>query len=84
LTHAWFVHGDAVPHIPFEQVSTPVVPEHCVAVPVHAPEHMPLVHPPVQVTAAPHWPLEPHVSTPPPMHVVAPGLHTAPPSDAPS
>jgi hypothetical protein len=86
LTHAWFVQGVAAPHVPFEHVWMAEVPEHCVALPVHAPEHMPSVQPLAQATGSPHAPLALHVSTPSPPspaleHWVAPGVHA---SDEPS
>jgi hypothetical protein len=44
---------------------------------VHAPEHAPATHAELeQAIAVPHWPFDPHVWTPLPMHCVAPGAQT--------
>jgi hypothetical protein len=74
--HAWFVQVIGVPHIPDMQVCTAEVPEHCVALPKHTPEHIPIVHVSEQATAVPHVPSESHVCTPLPEHRIAVGLQT--------
>jgi len=79
-THAWLVHGTAVPQVPpVLQVCTAALPEHCddpgEQFPVHAPPEQVALP---QSTGAPHVPVELQVSTPlllVPPHWVCPGAH---------
>jgi hypothetical protein len=74
--HAEFMHGEAVPHVPFAvQVWTPL-PEHCVSPGPHTPVQAPLMHVwSLQPAGVPQVPAEVHVCTPLPVHWVAPGVH---------
>ena len=76
-THAWLVHGMAVPQVPPVHCCTAALPEHCddpgEQVPVHPPPEQVALP---QSTGAPQVPVELHVSTPlllVPPHCVEPG-----------
>jgi hypothetical protein len=64
LTHAWFEHAIALAYWPSDpHVCTPL-PEHFVVPGTQTPPQAPLTHVFVQALAAPHVPVELHVSTP--------------------
>jgi hypothetical protein len=81
FTHAWFVHGRAVPQAPLASQFCTALPAeaHFVAPGAHVPEHTPLTHVwLVQACEVPHVPAESQVCTPLPVaaHFTAPGEHT--------
>jgi hypothetical protein len=83
LAQAWLLQGAAVPHDPLALHVWTASPEHCVAPGLQA-THAPPRHtgaPLEHASAAPHWPEELQVCTPPPdppsaPHWVDPGVQT--------